>query len=195
MEGKSGAEQRLIFRAPGRLLSSVPDGVTGQKGHFAKFFPEWVSGLGINKREDFFNVADVFRGNEVTWSNFKTNLDHRGIQYPKKKKKNRNKVSIFLSLYTIVRFLGVIFKWHCQLNKVYSIVLFVVKDHIRLELRINDSSTGRVPSVVVYPPMSLNRERSSLKFLSYYRWGDSQSRTGQGSWELRVEDHKWLISR
>ena len=39
-EGKSGAEQRLIFRAPGRLLSSVPDGVAGQKGHFAEFLPE-----------------------------------------------------------------------------------------------------------------------------------------------------------
>ena len=30
------------------------------------------------------------------------------------------------------------FKWHCQLNQVYSIVLFVVKDHVRLELRNND---------------------------------------------------------
>ena len=39
-ERKSVAEQRLIFRAPGRLLSSVPDGVAVQKGHFAEFLPE-----------------------------------------------------------------------------------------------------------------------------------------------------------
>ena len=68
-EGKSGAEPRLIFRAPGRLLSSVSDGVAGQKGHFAEFLPEWLRWLGSNKREDFANVPDVFRGNEATGSN------------------------------------------------------------------------------------------------------------------------------
>ena len=40
METKSGTEQRLIFRAPDCLLSSVPDGVVSQKGHIAEFLPE-----------------------------------------------------------------------------------------------------------------------------------------------------------
>ena len=45
------------------------------------------------------------------------------------------------------------FKWHCQLNQVYSIVLFVVKDHVRLELRNNDvnwegTSSGRISADV-----------------------------------------------
>ena len=35
-------------------------------------------------------------------------------------------------------FLDVVFKWHCQLNRVYSTVLFVVKDHVGLGLRNND---------------------------------------------------------
>ena len=38
--GKSGAEQQLIFRAPGRLLSTVSDGITSQKGHLAEFLNE-----------------------------------------------------------------------------------------------------------------------------------------------------------
>ena len=112
MEGKSGAEQPLIFRAPGRLLSSVPDGVVGQKGHFAEFLPECLRWLGISKREDFVNVPDVFRGNEAMWSNFKTSQ----ITGESIIQNIRNKVSIFLSL-TIVSFLDVIFKWHCQLNQ------------------------------------------------------------------------------
>ena len=88
-EGKSGAEQRLIFRAPGRLLSSVPDGVASQKGHFAEFLPEWLRWLGINKREDFVNVPEfsgVMRPRDpiqITGESIIQNI--------------RNKVSIFLS--------------------------------------------------------------------------------------------------
>ena len=140
---KSGAEQRLIFRAPGRLLPSVPDGVASQKGHFAEFLPEWLRWLGISEREDFFNVPDIFRGNESTWSNFKTSQ----ITGESIIQNVRNKVSIFLSL-TIVSFLDVTFKWHCQLDQVNSIVLFVTKNHVRLEPRNNDvnwegTSSGR----------------------------------------------------
>ena len=46
-------------------------------------------------------------------------------------------------------FLDVIFKWHCQLNQVYSIVLFVVKDHVRLELRNNDVNWEGTSSIRV----------------------------------------------
>ena len=50
-------------------------------------------------------------------------------------------------------FLDVIFKWHCQLNQVYSIVLSVVKDHVGLEPRNNDvnregTSSGRISADV-----------------------------------------------
>ena len=96
---------------PDGLLSSVPDGVAGQKGHFVEILPEWLRWLSINKREDFVNVPDVFRGNEATWSNFKTSR----ITGESIIQNVRNKVSIFLSL-AIVNFLDVIFKWHCQLN-------------------------------------------------------------------------------
>ena len=54
MEGKLGAEQRLIFRARG---------VASQNGHFAELLPELLRWLGINKREDFVYIPDVFRGN------------------------------------------------------------------------------------------------------------------------------------
>ena len=121
MEGKSGAEQRSIIRAPGRLLSSVSDSVAGQKGHFVEFLLEWLRWLGINKREYFVNVPGVFRGNEATSFNFKTSQSTGESIYPK-----YHIISIFLSL-TIMSFLDVIFKWHCQLNQVYSIIFFIVK--------------------------------------------------------------------
>ena len=148
MEGKSGVERRLIFRGPGRLLSSVPDGVAGQKGHFTEFLSEWLRWLSINKREDLDNVSDVFSGNKVTWCNFKTS-QITGVSIIQN---IRNKVAIFLS-FTIVSFLDVIFKWHCQLNQVCSIVPLVWKDHIGLELRNNDvnwegTSSGRVSADV-----------------------------------------------
>ena len=40
MKRKVGAEQGLIFWAPGRFLSSVPNGVANQEGHFVEFCPE-----------------------------------------------------------------------------------------------------------------------------------------------------------
>ena len=40
----AGAEHQLIFRAPGRLPPSVPDGVASQKGHCAKICAKiWMS--------------------------------------------------------------------------------------------------------------------------------------------------------
>ena len=56
--------------SPGREVS--------QKSHLAEFLNKWLRWFGIDKREDIFNVPDVFRGNESIWSIW--------IHYPKYQK-------------------------------------------------------------------------------------------------------------
>ena len=150
-EGKSGAEQRPTSRAPGRPPPSVPYGAAGQKGYFAEPLPEWPRWPGINKRKDSVNAPDAPRGNEATWSNPKTSqtTGESTIQ------NIRNKVSTFLSP-TTVSPPDAILKRHHQLNQVYSIVLFVVKDHVGLALRNNDVNWEGT-SMAAYLPTSLKR--------------------------------------
>ena len=47
-------------------MPSIPDGVANQKDNFAEFIPEWLRWFEISKREDFFNVPDIFSGNDST---------------------------------------------------------------------------------------------------------------------------------
>ena len=61
MERKSGTEQRLIFRTPGRPMSSVPDVEVSQKDHFAESFLNDLDSLVLTK-EKILSMFLMFLG-------------------------------------------------------------------------------------------------------------------------------------
>ena len=122
MERKLGTEQRLIFRAPGWLLPSIPDGVASQKCYFAEFLPEWLRCLDIDKREDF-SMFLMFSGIMSPCDPIPKQV---GSQENPLSKISDTRSSIFLS-FLMVSFLDVVFKWHCQLNQVNKYCLFCYK--------------------------------------------------------------------
>ena len=63
---RSGTDEGLVFGAPSRLLSSIPDRVAGQESQFAEFPQKCLPRLSTDEREYLGNVSDIFRCNEPT---------------------------------------------------------------------------------------------------------------------------------
>ena len=88
-------EQWLIFRAPGRLLPNVPDGIASQKNHFITLLSSFPNNLGdlvlAKEKTFFFNVLYI---SEVM-------SPRDPIQFPptKNKQTNKQKTVFFCSIY------------------------------------------------------------------------------------------------
>ena len=56
---RSRTDEGLVFGAPSRLLSSIPDRVAGQESQFAEFPQKCLPSLSTDEREYLGNVSDI----------------------------------------------------------------------------------------------------------------------------------------
>ena len=69
---RSQTNEGLVFGALSRLLSTIPDRVTGKESQFAEFPQKCLLRFSTNEREYLGNVPDIFRCNEPPRPDFET---------------------------------------------------------------------------------------------------------------------------
>ena len=123
----------LIFGAPSRLLSSIPDRVAGQESQFAELPQKCLPRLSTDEREHLGNVSNILRCNEPSRPNLKTCQ----VAYEPIIGNIGNKVNVLL-VFSVVGFVDVCFKGYFKFDKMDGILMSVVNYHIRFQFGNND---------------------------------------------------------